>query len=42
VDTPTDLSDDQEQQLRHFAETRGEEIVAVDSGLLSKIRSAFR
>ncbi len=42
VDTPTDLSDEQEQHLRAFAESRGEEIVAVDSGLLSKIRSAFR
>ncbi len=42
VDTPTELSDDQEQRLRDFAESRGEEIVAVDSGLLSKIRSAFR
>ncbi len=42
VDTPVDLTAEQEQLLRDFAEARGEEIVAVDSGLLSKIRSAFR
>jgi molecular chaperone DnaJ len=42
VDTPTDLSEEQDEQLRAFAESRGEEITPVDSGLLSKIRSAFR
>jgi molecular chaperone DnaJ len=42
VDTPTDLTDQQEEQLRAFAEARGEELTPVDSSLLSKIRSAFR
>ncbi len=42
VDTPTDLTDDQEEQLRAFAEARGERLVPVDASLLSKIRSAFR
>jgi molecular chaperone DnaJ len=42
VDTPTELTEAQEEQLRAFAELRGEEIAPVDSSLLSKIRSAFR
>jgi molecular chaperone DnaJ len=42
VDTPTDLSDDQEAILRSFAEARGEEVGPPETGLISKIRSAFR
>jgi molecular chaperone DnaJ len=42
VDTPGDLTDEQEQLLRAFAESRGEEVGVEDTGLLSKIRSAFR
>jgi molecular chaperone DnaJ len=42
VDTPTNLSDDEERILREFADTRGEEVGPADSSLLSKIRSAFR
>ena len=42
VDTPTELSDDEEQLLRTFAASRGEEVAPVDTGLMSKIRSAFR
>ncbi|HEY5155978.1 MAG TPA: molecular chaperone DnaJ [Acidimicrobiales bacterium] len=42
VDTPTDLTEEQEEALRHFAELRGDEVGPHDSGLLSKIRSAFK
>ena len=42
VDTPTDLSAEQEELLRAFAESRGDEVGPPDSGLMSKIRSAFR
>ena len=42
VDTPTDLTEDQEQLLQSFAESRGEEVGVADTGLMSKIRSAFR
>lgn len=41
VEVPTDLSDDQIDLLRQFAESRGED-VAAETGLLSKIRSAFK
>jgi molecular chaperone DnaJ len=42
VDTPTDLTDEQDELLRTFAESRGVEVGPTDSGLMSKIRSAFR
>jgi molecular chaperone DnaJ len=42
VDTPTDLSDEQETLLRRLAELRGEEVDPPESGLLSRIKSAFR
>jgi molecular chaperone DnaJ len=42
VQTPTDLSPEQEELLESFAEARGEEVARPDTGLLSKIRSAFR
>jgi molecular chaperone DnaJ len=42
VETPTGLSRTQEELLRQFAEERGEDVAAVDTGLLSKIRSAFK
>ena len=42
VDTPTELTDEQEDALRMFAELRGDEVGPPDSGLLSKIRSAFK
>ncbi len=41
VEVPADLSDEQIDLLRQYAESRGEE-VAAESGLLSKIRSAFK
>jgi molecular chaperone DnaJ len=42
VDTPTELTAEQEDLLRRFAELRGEEVAPADSGLLSRIKSAFR
>jgi molecular chaperone DnaJ len=42
VDTPTDLSDEQEELLRRFAELRGEAVAPPEGGLLSRIKSAFR
>ena len=42
VVTPTDLTDDEEVILEDFATRRGEDIARPDTGLLSKIRSAFR
>jgi molecular chaperone DnaJ len=42
VDTPTDLTDEQDEILRSFAESRGDEVGPTDTGLMSKIRSAFR
>ena len=41
IAVPTDLSDEEADLLRQFAELRGDE-VAEESGLLSKIRSAFK
>jgi len=42
VDTPTDLTEDQEELLRDFAARRGDEVAPVDTGLMAKIRSAFK
>ena len=42
VETPTDLSEDEAELLRRYAELRGEEVAPPDSGLFSKIKSAFR
>jgi molecular chaperone DnaJ len=42
VDTPTDLSDEEEGLLRRLAELRGEDVAPAEGGLLSKIKSAFR
>lgn len=42
VDTPTSLSPTDEQLLRELAAARGEEVDPPDSGLFSKIRSAFK
>ncbi len=42
VDTPTSLSATDERLLRELAAARGEEVDPPDSGLLSKIRSAFK
>jgi molecular chaperone DnaJ len=42
VDTPSDLTEVQEELLRRFATERGEELAPPDAGLLSRIRSAFK
>jgi molecular chaperone DnaJ len=42
VDTPTSLSAQQEDLLRRFAEERGETVAPPETGLLSKIRGAFK
>ncbi len=42
VDTPTELSATEEDLLRRLAEVRGDEVAPPDSGLFSRIRSAFK
>jgi molecular chaperone DnaJ len=42
VDTPTELTTAQEDLLRQLAVERGEPLAPVESGLLSRIRSAFK
>lgn len=42
VDTPTELSAEEEELLRALAALRGEEVAPPASGLLSRMRSAFK
>jgi molecular chaperone DnaJ len=42
VSTPTDLSQEEEDLLRHFAELRGEDVAEADTGFLARIKHAFR
>jgi molecular chaperone DnaJ len=42
VDTPAGLGKDEENLLRQLAALRGEDVAPVDTGLFSKIRSAFK
>src|SRR3989440_2258718 len=42
VDTPTAMSESQEELLRQIAAERGEEVAPLESGMFSKIRSAFK
>jgi molecular chaperone DnaJ len=42
VDTPTDLTKEQEDLLRLFAGARGEDVAPAESGFLAKVRSAFK
>ena len=42
VDIPTGLSEEEDQLLRDLAAHRGEEVAPPGSGLMSKIRSAFK
>jgi molecular chaperone DnaJ len=42
VETPTDLSSEEKEVLRRFAELRGEELTKTDQGWLGRIRSALR
>lgn len=41
VETPADLSEDEEAAWRALAEQRGDEVAPPDQGLLGRIRSAF-
>lgn len=41
VDTPTGLTKEQEELLRHFAAMRGEEVAAADEGFMARLRSAL-
>jgi molecular chaperone DnaJ len=42
VDTPTDLTKEQEELLRQFADSRGEAVAPPEAGLMSRLRSAFK
>jgi molecular chaperone DnaJ len=42
VDTPTGLTSSQEELLRQLAAERGEEVAPLETGVFSKIRSAFK
>jgi molecular chaperone DnaJ len=42
VDTPTAMTDAQEELLRQLAAERGEEVAPLESGMFSRIRSAFK
>jgi molecular chaperone DnaJ len=42
VETPEQLTDDQEALLRQFAEARGDEVAPADTGFFARVRSAFR
>jgi molecular chaperone DnaJ len=42
VDTPTRLSREEDELLRKLAAERGEDVAPEDTGLFSKIRSAFK
>ena len=42
VDTPADLTTEQEELLRRLAAERGEEVAPPDTGLRARIRSAFK
>jgi molecular chaperone DnaJ len=42
VDTPKDLTKEQEDILRLFASSRGEEVAPAETGFMAKVRSAFK
>jgi molecular chaperone DnaJ len=42
VETPTDLSAEEEEALRRLASLRGDEVAPPEEGFFSKIRSAFK
>ena len=42
VDIPGDMTKEQEELLRQFAEMRGEAVSAPEAGLMSKLRGAFK
>ena len=42
VDTPKDLSREEEELLRQLASARGDDVAPVDAGFFSRIKSAFK
>ena len=42
VDTPADVSKEQDELLRLLANARGEEVAPADTGFFAKVRSAFK
>lgn len=42
VDTPTELTKEQEELLRQFADSRGEAVAPPEAGLMSRLRGAFK
>ncbi len=42
VDTPTELTKEQEDMLRLYAGARGEDVASAESGFMAKVRSAFK
>jgi molecular chaperone DnaJ len=42
VDVPTELDEDEEELVRRLAELRGDEVAPPPSGLMSRLRSAFK
>ena len=42
VVTPEDLSDEEEELLRKFAELRAEAVAEPEEGFLTKVKSAFK
>jgi molecular chaperone DnaJ len=42
VDTPHDLTGEEEDLLRQIANVRGDEVAPADAGFFSRIRSAFK
>ena len=42
VDTPTELTKEQEELLRLYAGSRGEDVAPAESGFFAKVRSAFK
>jgi molecular chaperone DnaJ len=42
VDTPTELTKEQEDILRLFAASRGDDVAPAETGFMAKVRSAFK
>jgi molecular chaperone DnaJ len=42
VDVPTELSEDEEELVRRLAELRGDAVAPPPTGLMSRLRSAFK
>jgi molecular chaperone DnaJ len=42
VDVPTEVSEEEEEVIRRLAKLRGEVVAPPPSGLMSKLRSAFK